>query len=321
MTTADHESASRLAIVVVTYGAHHLLEENLARIDLAADTDVILVDNWHSQAERDAIDAIARTHEWQMLPMPRNVGFGAAANVGVAEARRRGATVVLLLNPDATLGPDAIAAMLAVCAADPRAVVSPRIVRTDGSTWFRGGVIDLRRGRIAHGVPAPGSDEQAWLTAACLMLSIDMFDAAGGFDPDFFLYLEDVDLTRRCADAGARLVVREDLVAVHAVGGTQQPSGKSPMYFRFNCRNRLVFAAKHLSRLAIARWLVRTPAASWSILMRGGRRQVLTTPAAPWAALRGTLAGVGVALRALMGFRPARHATVEGRPADKVGVA
>ena len=56
MTASAPERPGRTAIVVVTYGAHALLEENLATIDLAAlDADVVVVDNFHSAAERSAV--------------------------------------------------------------------------------------------------------------------------------------------------------------------------------------------------------------------------------------------------------------------------
>jgi GT2 family glycosyltransferase len=295
------EHHSRTAVVVVTYGAHHLLEENLATIGLGAlDIDVIVVDNFHSATERTAVAATALAHQWELVQLDTNVGFGAAVNVGVARAKCRGADTVMILNPDASADATTVAQLVEASRAEPRSLLAPRILRPDGSAWFRGGVVDMRTGRVRHGAPdheAPPS----WLTGACLTISIELFEAVGGFDPDYFLYLEDVDLSWRCAAAGARLVLRDDLVAVHAVGATQVGSGKSALYYYFNCRNRLLLATKHLSRQDLARWVWFTPMISWEILRRGGgRRQLLHSPGLVWAGVRGTVRGIAMACVALL---------------------
>jgi glycosyltransferase involved in cell wall biosynthesis len=131
----------------------------------------------------------------------------------------------------------------------------------------------------------------------------------GGFDEGYFLYWEDVDLGYRAVAAGGTVILRDDLVAVHDEGGTHadgRPEGaKSAVYYRYNCRNRLAFGSRHLNRRQLLRWLVTTPAVSWEILLRGGRRQLLHSPGLLWAAVAGSLAGVALALPALVtGPRP-----------------
>jgi GT2 family glycosyltransferase len=136
-----------------------------------------------------------------------------------------------------------------------------------------------------------------------------LWERLGGFDEDYFLYWEDVDLSHRCDLLGGRLIVRADLTAVHDAGGTQdRASGraKSATYYYYNCRNRLVFAAKHLGRRDQLRWLVRTPADARRVLLRGGRRQLAHPGRTVWPALTGSLAGAGWLLRARAGRRVPR---------------
>jgi len=86
-----------------------------------------------------------------------------------------------------------------------------------------------------------------WLSGACFAMHRDLWTTVAGFDDDYFLYWEDVDLSYRVVKAGGRLAVRQDLVAVHDVGGTQHDvtqRAKSSTYYYYSCRNRLVFAAK-----------------------------------------------------------------------------
>ena len=86
------------------------------------------------------------------------------------------------------------------------------------------------------------------------------------------------------------MVVRPDVVAVHSVGGTQGES-KSALYYFWNCRNRLLFAAQHLGPRDRRRWAWRTVPYAIEVVSRGGRRQLLH-PASVWAAVRGSVAGL-----------------------------
>ena len=110
--------------------------------------------------------------------------------------------------------------------------------------------------------------------------------------------------------AGGRVVVRRDLVVTHLVGGTQTAVGKSDLYLRFNCRNRLLFAAQHLTDDELAGWLRSSPAHARRVLLRGGRRALLRRPVRPaWSVLRGTVEGLLLvrSLRGMRAVRPARR--------------
>jgi hypothetical protein len=90
---------------------------------------------------------------------------------------------------------------------------------------------------------------------------------------------------------------------VHDEGGTHGRTdgpAKSALYYRYNCRNRLAFAARHVGRRRLVRWILTTPGASWDILLRGGRRQLLGSPGLAWAALAGTCSGLRLAVGALV---------------------
>jgi N-acetylglucosaminyl-diphospho-decaprenol L-rhamnosyltransferase len=289
---------ARLGIVVVTFGAPELLDTNLATIDTAAlGAHVVIVDNFHSPAARGAVAAIADRHGWTMVALLSNIGFGAAANEGVRRAAALGCSAFLLLNPDARISADSIKDLWRECEASPSTMQCPRIVRPDGTVWFRGFGIDASSGNVRAG---DAGDPGGWLTAACLMVHRDLWQRIGGFDPDYFMYWEDVDLSRRCLDVGGQLRMRQELVAVHEVGGTQG-KGKSAGYYYFNCRNRLLFASKHLPASGLVRWIIATPSASIRVMMRGGgRRRLVTSPSTLWAVLRGSAAGVLCAVAALV---------------------
>jgi GT2 family glycosyltransferase len=244
---------------------------------------------------------VCTEHEWDLVPLDRNGGFGAGVNAGVRHALAAGAGSVLLLNPDVDVTPDVLTALRDNVDRAPLSLVTPRLVTPGGDVEFAGSMLDLSDGRLGRRVRS--ANAMAWLPATCLAAHRDLLDRVGGFDEPFFLYWEDVDFSYRVTQAGGLLEVRDDLAVVHAGRGTQGPQrglAKSNLYYRYNCRNRLLFAARHLPRRDLARWMLRTPIASWQILLQGGRRQLLHSPRPLFAALAGSLAGLAIATRALI---------------------
>ena len=322
MTPGGTTSApGRAAVVVVGYGSADLLARNLAATDLvAAGAFGVVVDNSARPADREATRVVCERHGWRLVARPDNPGFGAAVNVGARLARELGAVALVLLNPDARLDTATLAALVDAVVADPRTAVSPRVVTSTGRVEYAGSQWRERDGAVRgigprpddHPVtldattpgrfdPAADGPVHGWLTGACLAVHAETFAAVGGFDERFFLYWEDLDLSHRLAHAGVRLTVRLDLTAVHDEGGTHggdhDPRAKSDLYYRWNCRNRLVFAALRLPRRTALRWVLTTPVRSREVLLRGGRRQLLRHPGAVLPVLRGSLAGVGWVLR------------------------
>ncbi|RXZ71943.1 glycosyltransferase [Agromyces albus] len=295
MTSPGNDSADeadRLALVVVNFASSSLLAANLVDPGLRSVIGfVVVVDNPSTVDESRRVQELCAAHEWVLVELPRNEGFGAGVNAGVARARELACTRVLALNPDATIDPDSVRTLLAASRADPRALVAPRIVRPDGGGWFSGAVLDPRTGttRRASGIELEG--DSTWQTGACFLVTIAMWDEVGGFDDDYFMYWEDIDLSWRWHEAGGRLVLLEDATAVHDPGGTQFGAGKSPLYVYFNCRNRLLFARKRFASRFGRRWWPASVRYAWSVATRGSRRMLAKHPLLVWSAFRGTLAG------------------------------
>ncbi|MCL2454949.1 MAG: glycosyltransferase [Micrococcales bacterium] len=293
-TTAD------LALIVVSYRSHRLLERNLAPLAAVLGARCVVVDNWSDAPEREAVHQLGERHGWTVLDAP-NDGFGAGVNLAARQALADGATVLAVLNPDLSLEPQHLLTLVDEVRHDPMTLAGPQVVDAAGRPSRVGG-IDWRRGRTVPTGPAP-----EWLSGACLVTSAQLWRTLDGFAHDFGMYWEDVDLCVRATGAGARLVRRDDLVAVHDAGGTQEHAGtrrKSDLYYRANCRGRLVFAARHLDRRARVRWVLWAPAYARAVVLRGGRRQLLRSPRPVLAAVSGTLAGLRYLLRAPSPERP-----------------
>jgi N-acetylglucosaminyl-diphospho-decaprenol L-rhamnosyltransferase len=290
-------------VVVVNYGASHLLASSLSVLSDVAGLRIVVVDARHSIVERRSVTAMAADHGWTLVGLPDNPGFGAAVNAGVARAREDGAEYIVLLNPDATVALPDLEALVATVREQPDALVTPLIEDADGNTWFAGGELLLRDGITRTRGVVVEDAQHPWATGACLAFAASLWDRVGGFDERYFMYWEDIDLSARVLADGGRVVVRRDLLATHQVGGTQEGRGKSDLYCRYNCRNRLLFAAIHLSDRQLRGWLRSAPRYAGKVLRRGGWRALLRRPVGPVVAtLRGTLEGIGLVV-SLRGVR------------------
>jgi len=278
---------SSLAIVVVNYGSSALLARNLVGASRALhDAAVYVVDNRSSAEEARLVSELADREGWIPLLQTENLGFGAGVNRGVAAARADGRTRYLLINPDASIGADAVHVLLEAVDVAEKVVAAPIVEDGAGRVWSAGHVLDLDDG-ATHGRAWAERHPQArvrrWLTGAVLMINDDAWTAVGGFDEDYFLYWEDVDFSLRVEDAGGRLLLVEQARAVHDEGGTQgigdpDVHAKSLLYYYYNIRNRMLLAQKLLDAGTVRRWDASARSAAREVLLRGGRRQLLK----PW---------------------------------------
>lgn len=152
--------------------------------------------------------------------MGRNAGYAAAVNAAFARVPGRD---VLLVNPDVELaGGEPIQALADVLARDPAVgIAAPRLLGRDGEVQPNArrfpslvamlGSTGLGRllpflGRRYERFVAPSRSERAltvdWVIGAAMMIRRAAFDAVGGWDEGYFLYIEDTDFCRRCNRAG-----------------------------------------------------------------------------------------------------------------------
>lgn len=275
------------AVVTVNYGSSALIAQNFARLELPPQGRLIVVDSFSTPGERDAVRALAAKLGAECVLLDVNAGYGGGTNAGASRALELGAEVIVPLNPDAVIGVDDLTTIVDAAYATGD-LVSPRIVTGTGANWFAGADLYLddgttagRAARVRH----EGRPRREWATGACFALSADMWRRLDGFDEEYFLYWEDIDLSHRVLDAGGSLVLA-DAVVVHDEGGTHDGDttdrAKSPTYYYFNIRNRLMYARKHLDRADVRRWRRSSLRVGYRILLQGGRRQLLSF--APWKA-------------------------------------
>lgn len=282
MRILDRASVS---IVVVNYASSQLLLQNLRRVQAEApEVNIVVVDNFTTMRERESVSAMATEFGWSVELLDENRGFGGGCNAGVARAESDGSHGVLLLNPDAFIAGGDLDALIAASNSLPYSICTPIIERSDGRVWFDGMEVCLDDGSMRRSSLAESQvgQTQRWLTGACMLISMEVWHRLGGFTSKYFLYWEDVDLSARAGRLGVALVVVRKSLAIHDAGGTQRHEGvgKSPSYYYYSVRNRMMFASENLSPRRIRQWQRSSLQAAKQIFLRGGYRQ-LAHPIAP----------------------------------------
>ncbi|WJZ17262.1 N-acetylglucosaminyl-diphospho-decaprenol L-rhamnosyltransferase [Corynebacterium guangdongense] len=251
-----------LAIVTVTYSPGEHLAHFLDSIGAATvgDTRVVLADNGSTDGVPQA--AAAARDGVEFLDTGGNVGYGSGMNAAVrhlAPARARGEIDpehFLITNPDVVFLPGSIDALLRRARQLPgAAAVGPRILEPDGSTYPSARAVPTLANGIGHalfGAVWPSNPWTAhyrhgaamdvehtagWLSGSCLLVRWDAFEAVGGFDERYFMYMEDVDLGDRFTRAGYDNVYCPEAVITHAQGhsteshpGTMLPAHHDSAY-------------------------------------------------------------------------------------------
>ena len=240
-------SAPELSVVIVSYRCADHLARCLASIDRSANDvvlEVIVVDN----ASGDGTVAAAGAHEnARVIERPANEGFARAANIGMQHARGR---AVLVLNPDTEVPPGALRACLDALWADSHiGVLTPRVVDESGeldarchrafpTAWsafcFVTG-LDRRlpwRSARAYAMRDLPDDREADVEAvsgAVMLMRAEALHQVGGFDQQFFMYAEDIDLCMRFRVAGWRVVYWPGAKVVHFGGGSSEHGRRTAM--------------------------------------------------------------------------------------------
>ncbi|UZK65051.1 glycosyltransferase family 2 protein [Sphingomonas sp. M1-B02] len=301
--------AGTVDIVIVNWNAGVLLAaclDSLAAADRSVIARIVVVDNGSIDGSADL--------EMPGLPLQiirtgENLGFGRACNLGAAQGD---SDYILLLNPDTEVDRDAISTAAAYLD-DPRhadiGVVGIRLVDRQGMAQRHCARFPTPRTFLAESLGLTHLFPQRF--KPMLMLDFDhlktrdvdhvmgafycirrsLFETLGGFDPAYFVYLEDLDLSRRVTRTGARIRYLAQPRAFHHQGGTSEQIKARRLHY--SLAGKLTYARKHFGRGgAAAAWIA-------VLLIEPFTRSGLALKRRSFAELRETWQGILMLYRAL----------------------
>jgi N-acetylglucosaminyl-diphospho-decaprenol L-rhamnosyltransferase len=262
-----------LRVVVVTFSPGESLDGFLDSLRRATTRplDVVLADN--GSVDGVPARAAVSADDVRLLPTGGNVGYGAAANAGLADVP---AGWALVANPDVRFEDGAVDELLAVAARWPRAAtVGPAIRTPDGALYPSARDLPSLSTGIGHALlgwawpanpwtaryrrerEAPRERPAGWLSGACLLVDLAAFHSVGGFDPGYFMYFEDVDLAERLGRRGYLHVYAPTAVVVHEGGHATRRDPHRMQRVHHTSALRYLSGRYKGSRNAPLRWALR----------------------------------------------------------------
>lgn len=251
-----------VSVIILNWNTRKLLQEclqTLTQPQNGVGVEVIVVDNASSDDSRDM--ARREFPQVTLIANPMNIGFGAGNNVGIPASTGR---YVLFLNSDTQVTEGALKAMVDYADANPDVgILGPKLLNADGSLQYScrqypnlatGFLHNTPLGRLLpknrfaadylmknwdHATPR----NVDWVSGAALMIRRTLLDQIGGFDEDYYMYCEDVDLCWRANHADSRVTYLPDAIIYHYIGKSSDLA-PTRMTYEFH-RSQYLFYKKH----------------------------------------------------------------------------
>jgi len=225
-----------VSVIVLNYNGRRWLEDclNATFGQMDGRQELILVDNASAD---DSVEFVrARFPATRLLVLDGNSGFARGNNMGAGIARGR---YLAFLNNDTIPQPGWLNALQAPFDRDrATAITTSRLVYLhDPSMIDSAGDGYLRAGgafKHLHGAPSTLGGQSGEVFGACgaaCMFRKDVYTDLGGFDEDFFMVYEDVDISYRARLRGYRCTYVADAVVHHAGSGTLRRNSAASVYY------------------------------------------------------------------------------------------
>lgn len=254
-----------ISIIIVNYNSAPLTTSCLRSLKQVkvqnAEIKVIVVDNGSSVPYQLSL---AYEDMAVLVRSGSNLGFTGGNNLGIHQAiEEYNSDFILLLNNDATMSSTALQLMVNQALADETVgVVTPKIFFTAGREfhfdsyeesdrgkvlWFGGGSIDWQNLFAFHrGVDEvdhkhiESTTDIDFATGCCMLIKREVLEKIGLLDKRYFLYYEDVELSRKVRSFNYKLSYCAEAIVWHENAGSSDGAG-SVTHQYYQTRNRLLF--------------------------------------------------------------------------------
>jgi hypothetical protein len=251
-----------LSTIIVNWNTNELVLKCLQSIEDThfANSEIILVDNASQDGSVETVKQ--RFPLIKLLENPGNVGFGAANNQGFAQSSGK---YILFLNPDTEVAPDAVSVLLDFMETHPKAgAAGPLLLNTDGSlqlscspfptllreTW--------RMFLLDNLIHFGEYNQKKWdqtktrevdsIKGACMVIRREALDQVGLFDPNYYMYTEEIDLCYRIKHADWKLFWVPQAKVIHHGGQSTRLVAEKMFLSLF--KTKILFFRKHFGNLS-----------------------------------------------------------------------
>jgi GT2 family glycosyltransferase len=238
-------------VSIVTFNTP--LDELQSTINTCANSTVVskifVVDNSSKDVLKSAIDSIKKV---SYIHNPLNPGYGASHNVAIRSSLSDGINYHLVLNADVIFNSNILKSMLEYADSDLSiGILAPKMLYEDGSNqcsrkllptpinmFLRAFLPQKYRSKLdfVYQLEKYSYDSLLhvpYVSGAFMLLNLRIISKVGLFDERFFMYPEDIDLSRRVADV-AKVLYCPNFIIIHKYGGATRKSLKMFIIHAYN---------------------------------------------------------------------------------------
>jgi GT2 family glycosyltransferase len=222
---------------------------------------VVVVDNG-SNNQKEIESKLSFYPKLKVILNPINIGFGRANNLGIDWLfNNLKSEYVFILNNDTLVGKESLNILIDACldSSNEVALVAPKILVKDNvnEVWYEGAIINFDRVTPSRTFNNVKSFTE-FASGCCMFFKYESLKELGGFDPYFFMYDEDVELSLRLRKLGWKILYVPDAVVYHKCQGSQTKDKNIPsnqlhpnhpslnFYLKNTILNRKYIIEKHL---------------------------------------------------------------------------
>jgi GT2 family glycosyltransferase len=222
----------RVTVIVVTYCSSKEFTDCVESVlRQSVPTEVFLVDNASpDKTGQMVVDYAARLENVRAILNQRNLGLAAGNNAALGSCR---GDYVLILNPDTLLCENTLSQLVDFLDINQDVgVVGPKNLYADGrphssfhKNWgflhvFLWRILPFRFTRSCYDrFSSYKFQDPLFVSGACLLIRRSIFEQIEGYDPEYFLTVEDAcDLCIRARETGCRVVFLPDAEVIHLGG-------------------------------------------------------------------------------------------------------
>ena len=282
-----------LSIIIVNYNVKEFLQNLIHSIEKASlnlTKEIIIVDNASDDGSVEFIRE--KFPQAKLIANQKNLGFGKANNIGLKQASGK---YILLINPDTLVAEDTFEKMIKFFESNPEAgLAGCKILNPDGSLQlacrrsFPGpwtsftkvtGLSSLfPNNKVFARYNLTYLDENKTyevdaISGSFMMMLKEVYAKVGGFDEQFFMYGEDLDLCYRIQKSGFKVYYVHSTQIIHYKGESTKRSSLDETKVFYSAMH--LFVKKHLSSSLLIGFILRSAIAVRSVFAFLGVRKLL----------------------------------------------
>jgi len=224
----------KLSFIIINYRSREYLEKCISSVFECVQNvgfEIIVVNNDLEKLKCNEKRSDANNkfkNNLKIIEVNENIGFGRGCNVGAKEAKGE---ILCFLNPDTEIVSKSIDNILKEFESNKEVgVIGSKIIEKNGKVqdWIVGGELTL--GKIIKNNIGIISDKKIWnskekqdvdwVTGAVLFIRKNLFEKIDGFDKNFFMYFEDIDLCKRVRLEKYKIIYFPNFIVQHLGGGS-----------------------------------------------------------------------------------------------------